>query len=83
MIGDRLDTDIQFGKNGGVSTLLVLTGGAFSLLSPQTRLTLHFFFIPGVTSIDQVTPGHANYVKSIVPDYVLQSLGDLHALVES
>lgn len=26
MIGDRLNTDIQFGKNGGLSTLLVLTG---------------------------------------------------------
>ncbi|KAG9285800.1 hypothetical protein G9A89_013225 [Geosiphon pyriformis] len=26
MIGDRLDTDIQFGINGGASTLLVLTG---------------------------------------------------------
>ncbi len=26
MIGDRLDTDIMFGKNGGVSTLLVMTG---------------------------------------------------------
>ncbi|KAG8761330.1 hypothetical protein FRC14_004735 [Serendipita sp. 396] len=26
MIGDRLDTDIAFGKNGGVSTLLVMTG---------------------------------------------------------
>ncbi|KAI0062590.1 HAD-like protein [Artomyces pyxidatus] len=26
MIGDRLNTDIQFGKAGGLSTLLVLTG---------------------------------------------------------
>jgi 4-nitrophenyl phosphatase len=29
MIGDRLDTDIQFGINGGCSTLLVLTGTIF------------------------------------------------------
>ena len=26
MVGDRLDTDIAFGKHGGISTLLVLTG---------------------------------------------------------
>ena len=26
MVGDRLDTDIQFGKNGGLGTLLVFTG---------------------------------------------------------
>jgi len=26
MVGDRLSTDILFGKNGGLSTLLVLTG---------------------------------------------------------
>jgi len=26
MVGDRLDTDIQFGQTGGLSTLLVLTG---------------------------------------------------------
>jgi phosphoglycolate/pyridoxal phosphate phosphatase family enzyme len=26
MVGDRLDTDIQFGKNGGLKTLLVLSG---------------------------------------------------------
>lgn len=26
MIGDRLDTDVQFGKRGGLKTALVLTG---------------------------------------------------------
>jgi len=62
MIGDRLDTDIQFGKNGGISTLLVLTG---------------------VTSAEQVTPEHANYMKETVPDYVLQGLGDLQVLLEA
>jgi ribonucleotide monophosphatase NagD (HAD superfamily) len=27
MVGDRLNTDIQFGNDGGLATLLVLTGG--------------------------------------------------------
>ncbi len=26
MVGDRLDTDIAFGRHGGLATLLVLTG---------------------------------------------------------
>lgn len=30
MVGDRLNTDIEFGKNGGLATLLVLTGKLFA-----------------------------------------------------
>jgi 4-nitrophenyl phosphatase len=26
MVGDRLDTDIEFGRQGNIATLLVLTG---------------------------------------------------------
>jgi 4-nitrophenyl phosphatase len=34
MVGDRLNTDIQFGKAGGLATLLVLTGTVVSPHSP-------------------------------------------------
>jgi phosphoglycolate phosphatase-like HAD superfamily hydrolase len=46
MIGDRLNTDIQFGQAGGLATLLVLTGtrGLTSLpLPPLDRLFKGFF----------------------------------------
>lgn len=54
MIGDRLDTDILFGKNGGVSTLLVMTGVTTEAVLEST---------------------------TIVPDYVIDSLGDLKVLI--
>ena len=31
MVGDRLDTDIMFGQQGGLSTMLVLSGGCVAL----------------------------------------------------
>ena len=31
MIGDRLDTDIEFGVKGGIETLCVLTGRLFMI----------------------------------------------------
>lgn len=37
MVGDRLNTDIQFGKAGGLATLLVLTGAG---VSPHFHLPL-------------------------------------------
>jgi 4-nitrophenyl phosphatase len=37
MVGDRLDTDILFGLNGGTGTLMVLTG-PFSLDFPYARV---------------------------------------------
>ena len=37
MVGDRLNTDIEFGKAGGLATLLVLTGA----LSAVSRVVSH------------------------------------------
>jgi 4-nitrophenyl phosphatase len=58
MIGDNLSTDIEFGHNSGVRTLLVMGG---------------------VTAREQVfgdSPSH------VMPDFVVESLGDLAVLAE-
>ncbi len=55
MVGDRLNTDIEFGKAGGVSTLLVLTG---------------------ISKREEIEGPNAK----TVPDYLIDSLGDLDAV---
>jgi ribonucleotide monophosphatase NagD (HAD superfamily) len=40
MIGDRLNTDIQFGQNGGLATLLVLTGTPCTMVHKPMLMNL-------------------------------------------
>lgn len=72
MIGDRLNTDILFGKQGSLSTLLVLTG----MIIPS------FFFdtycaTSGITKEEEVFGADPS---PTVPDYVTTSIGDLRIL---
>ena len=45
MVGDRLDTDVLFGKNGGLTTCLVLSGVTTeaTLLSPENKIHPDFY----------------------------------------
>lgn len=45
MVGDRLDTDIEFGNNGGARTMLVLSGVTTeeTLLSPENAIKPDFY----------------------------------------
>ncbi|KAJ9474391.1 4-nitrophenylphosphatase [Pseudozyma hubeiensis] len=55
MVGDRLNTDIEFAKAGGIASMLVLTG---------------------ISKRDEIEGEEAK----TVPDYLIDSLGDLDAV---
>lgn len=81
MVGDRLNTDIQFGKAGGLATLLVLTGTGVSPHLPLPSIVcprILMIWLLGITSEENLTGPDPS---TIVPDYVTASIGDLRAAV--
>lgn len=77
MVGDRLNTDIEFGKAGGLATLLVLTGErSFSFI--HGGVTSPFCHL-GITKESEISGPNAS---TTVPDFVTNSLGDLRALFQ-
>lgn len=59
MVGDRLDTDILFGKNGGLTTTLVLSGVTTEeqLLSPENSVHPDYYMtkLPELLEVAKVT----------------------------
>ena len=79
MVGDRLNTDIQFGSEGGISTLLVLTGEyLFSVLvrgfTITYTITTDELSVQGVTRVADLAPEAS---PPVIPDYIANSIGDL------
>lgn len=66
MIGDRLDTDIEFGVKGGIETLCVLTGTF--MIATAYGSTIHPFIL-GVTSEVEVLSSSSE----VRPDYYMDS----------
>ena len=79
MVGDRLNTDIQFGSEGGISTLLVLTGEYLSSIL-VSGFTITYTIMPdelpvqGVTQVADLAPEAS---PPVIPDYIANSIGDL------
>jgi len=72
MVGDRLDTDILFGKSGGLTTLLVLTGSASSLDCGLSICLMLGNFLGIISEADLTGPN----ASKVVPDFVARSIGD-------
>ena len=73
MVGDRLNTDIQFGKEGGLSTLLVLTGNNTSLILWRCVTQICVVFL-GISREEDLAPERS---PPAIPDYITNSIGDL------
>ena len=78
MVGDRLNTDILFGQNGGLTTLLVLTGSCMASMT-QVYIDLSAFQL-GIATEDEITGPNPS---PIVPDFVTQTLGDFRIVETS
>lgn len=77
MVGDRLDTDIKFGVQGGIDTLMVLTGKSTpSSVDSQRILTFFNLSLAGVNK----RPDFEREGAVAVPTYVVNGLGDFSAL---
>ena len=74
-----MNTDIEFGKNGGLATLLVLTGKSTRREDYSARRTLMDVIHVGITKESEITGPNAS---PTVPDYVTKSIGDLRALID-
>lgn len=69
MIGDNLESDILFGNNSGIATLLVLTG--------KCRLAdLRVIVLRSDEGVTQETHLSGIHKSEIVPDYVMGSMGE-------
>jgi len=74
MVGDRLNTDILFGINGGLATLLVMTGiyvqSNFCIQAIRTLSS-------GITTEADITGPDTS---SIVPKFITKSIGDFRVV---
>ena len=84
MVGDRLDTDIRFGQDGGLATVLTLSGGGLIavwlpwLLLSQVA-TLKLWHAAGVTTEKALLDPSNN----IQPDFYIDSLAELLSTVSA